>query len=215
MPVPGLTHFEGTAIQVTFAGRRVIDLAAYISPSCPLIGTDLSTCFGRELPVLMAVDFNVKHVDWNSRLSTRRGKVLRAYTDEYSCLIFGPGSPKPNTYNPSVSPDILDIVITNKLSIPVYLITYSALSSDHLPVIIVTTCSSSFHNPPDPPHFSRNDWAKFQTHLDHLVPFVPELHNEKAIDTCVENFSGAVLGAQEATTPKCRPRDNPRLSLPA
>jgi hypothetical protein len=32
-----------------------------------------------------------------------------------------------------------------------------------------------------------------------------------AIDTCVENFFGAVLKALEASTPKCHPRDDPRL----
>ena len=33
-----------------------------------------------------------------------------------------------------------------------------------------------------------------------------------AIDTCVENFSGAVL---QASTPKCRPRDDIRPPIPA
>jgi hypothetical protein len=36
-----------------------------------------------------------------------------------------------------------------------------------------------------------------------------------AIDTCVENFSGAVLKALEASTPKRRPRDDPRSPIPA
>jgi len=36
-----------------------------------------------------------------------------------------------------------------------------------------------------------------------------------AIDTCVENFSGAVLKALAATTPKRRPRDDPRPPIPA
>jgi hypothetical protein len=45
------------------------------------------------LPVLMAGDLNSKHVDWNSRVSTRRGKLLRDYADENSCLIFGADSP--------------------------------------------------------------------------------------------------------------------------
>jgi hypothetical protein len=34
-----------------------------------------------------------------------------------------------------------------------------------------------------------------------------------AIDTCVENFSEAVLRARYASTPKCRPRDYPRPSI--
>ena len=77
MPVPGLTHLEATTIQVTLAGRPVKILAAYLSPSRPLIGTDLTACFGGGLPILMAGDLNAKHVDWTSRLTTSRGKLLR------------------------------------------------------------------------------------------------------------------------------------------
>jgi len=50
--------------------------------------------------------------------------------------------------------------------------------------------------------------------LEELIPFDPEL-DEMAIDTCVENFSGAVLKALAASTPKRRPRDDPRPPIPA
>jgi hypothetical protein len=36
-----------------------------------------------------------------------------------------------------------------------------------------------------------------------------------AIVTCVENFPEAVLRALSASKPKCRPRDDPRHSIPA
>jgi hypothetical protein len=36
-----------------------------------------------------------------------------------------------------------------------------------------------------------------------------------AIDTCVENFYGAVLKALAVSTHKCRPRDDPRPPIPA
>jgi len=163
----------------------------------------------------MAGDLNAKHVDWNSRLNTRRGKILREYADGNSCLIFGPDSPTTNPYNPLVTPDVLDIVITKNLSFPVYLTSYSALSSDHLPVLIDNSCRSSFHNPPDRPDFRLTDWASFQAQLEELIPFDSELHKEVAIDTCVENFSGAVLQALAASTPKRRPRDDPRPPVPA
>jgi hypothetical protein len=73
VPVLGLTHSEATAIQVTLAGKPVKILAVYISPPRPLIRVELTTCFGRGLQVLMAIDLNAKHVDWNSRMTTRRG----------------------------------------------------------------------------------------------------------------------------------------------
>jgi len=71
--VTGLTHLEATTIQVTMAGKPVLILAAYLSPSRPLIGAELTACFGGGLQVLMAGDLNAKHVDWNSRLNTRWG----------------------------------------------------------------------------------------------------------------------------------------------
>ena len=58
----------------------------------------------------------------------------------------------------------------------------------------------------DVPDFRRIDWANFQTHLEDQTPFDPELHNGMAIDTCVENFSSAILKALAASSPKRRPR---------
>jgi hypothetical protein len=156
------------------------------------------------MPVLQAGGLNAKHVHWNSRMTTRRGKLLRDYADENSCLILGPDIPTTNPYKLSATPDVLDIAITQKLTFPVYLTSCSALSSDHLLVIIDTACFSSFQHLPGRPDFRRTDWATFQTHLEDQIPFDLELHNGMAIDTCVEIFSGAVLVALAAYTPKFR-----------
>jgi hypothetical protein len=95
-PVPGFTHLETTVVHVTFDGRLLKIIAAYFSPSGPLIRAELKACFCRGLPVLKAGDFNTKHVDWNSRLTTGQGKLRRDYTYENSCLIFGPDTPITN-----------------------------------------------------------------------------------------------------------------------
>jgi hypothetical protein len=47
--------------------------------------------------------------------------------------------------------------------------------------------------------------------LEVPIPFDQELHNGTAINTCVENFSGAVLKSLAASTPKC---DDPRHPIP-
>jgi len=65
VPVPGLTHLEAIAIQVTLAAKPVLILAAKLSPTHPQIGAELNTCLCRELPVLMARYLNEKHVDFN------------------------------------------------------------------------------------------------------------------------------------------------------
>jgi hypothetical protein len=92
----------------------------------------------------MAGDLNAKHLDWFSRLTTRRGKRLSDYADGNSCLIFGADTQTTNPYNPSANPDVLDIVIIRDIPSSVHLVSCSALSSDHQPVLIDTTCRSSF-----------------------------------------------------------------------
>ena len=61
----------------------------------PLIGVELSAYFGGRLPVLMAGDLKVKHVDLNGS-ERKTGKLLRDYAHENSCLIFGPHTPTTN-----------------------------------------------------------------------------------------------------------------------
>jgi len=163
----------------------------------------------------MAGDLKAKHVEWNSRQYTKRRKLLPDYADENSYLIFGSDSPNTDPYNTSVTPDDLDIVIYKILSIPVYLTSCCALSSDHLPVIIDTSCRSSFQHPQDRYDFRRTDSAYYQTHLEELILFDPELHNEMTIETCVENLSGAILKTLAASNPKRRSRVDPRTSVPA
>jgi hypothetical protein len=130
---------------------------AYLSPSRPLLAADLSACLGGGLPVLIAGDLNVKHVEWNSSVVTRGEKLLRYYADKNSCLIYWPITPTTVTYNLSAIPDVLEIVIMKDLATAVHL-TCSALNLDHLPVMIDTGCRSSFLNPPDRPDQRKSDW---------------------------------------------------------
>ena len=84
----------------------------------------------------MAAELNAKHVVWNSRLSTRRGKLPRDYDDKNSNVTLGPHTPTTNPYNPSATIHVFDIMITKKLSSLLYPIRCSELRSDNLPVLI-------------------------------------------------------------------------------
>jgi hypothetical protein len=97
----------------------------------------------------------------------------------------------------------------------VYMTTCSALSSDHLPVLIDIQCRSSFLNPPDRPDLRKTDWTRFQACLENGLPSNPELPSVMAIDSCVKELSSAISKALTVSTPKSRPRADPRPSLPA
>jgi hypothetical protein len=96
--VSGLKHLEATAIHLVFANRLVKIVAAYLSPTRPLIESDLNECLSEGLLVLMADDINAKHTDWNSRLITTRGALLLDYANRNACLIYGPDSPTTDPY---------------------------------------------------------------------------------------------------------------------
>jgi len=121
------------------ASKPVKILVVYMSPSRPLLASELPACLGGGLPVLMAGRLNAKHIEWNSRLVTKRSRLLRDYADKNSRLIFGPTTPTSIPYKPSATPDVLDIVITKDPVTKVYL-TCSALSSDHSPLLTDTRC---------------------------------------------------------------------------
>jgi hypothetical protein len=97
----------------------------------------------------------------------------------------------------------------------VYLTTISALSSDHLPILIDTHCRSTFLSPPDRLDLRKTDWSKFQACLEAGLPANPDLPNKVAIDTCVKDLSSTISNALTVSTPKCRPRADLRPPIPA
>jgi len=105
VPVKSKKHPEAAAVQVMLASKPVKILAVYLSPSQPVIDSDLSACRGGGLRVPIAGDLNAKNVDWNSRLSTTRGSLLRNYDSEHSCLIDGLDTPTAVPYNSSSTPN--------------------------------------------------------------------------------------------------------------
>jgi hypothetical protein len=154
-------------------------------------------------------------MDWSSRLTRDRGSLLRVYGFRNTSLIYGPDSPTTAPYRQHAIPDVLDIVFVKDVVIPVYLTVWSALTSDHLHILIETKCRSSFQNLPDRPDFTRMDWAAFQACLDDRLPGNPVVSAEEATDECVEELTSAIQEATAASSPRRRPRADPRTPFPA
>jgi hypothetical protein len=93
LPLSILQNPEATAIHLVLATRPVKLVAAYLSPTRPLIESDLTECLSGGFPVFLAGDLNAKCTDWNSRLIKDRGSILRDYANRDSCVIYEPNSP--------------------------------------------------------------------------------------------------------------------------
>ena len=135
VPVSNLRQMEATAICVNIGGRPVKLVAVYLSPLRSLLEGDLLECISGGTPVLLPGDLNAKHKDWNSRLNSPRLVLLRGFASTNSCIVHGPDSPTTIPSCPTVTPDVLDIVVKDFV-LPVNLTVCSALSSDHFPVTV-------------------------------------------------------------------------------
>jgi hypothetical protein len=110
-------------------------------------------------------------------------------------------------------PDVLDIAVVKDFILPLHLSVYSALGSDHLPILIDTKCQLFFQNLLDIPDFTRMDWAAFQACLEDRLPGNPVVNNEEAIDKCIKELIGAIKEATAASGPKRRLCADPRPPL--
>ena len=88
--VPDRTHLEATVIQVILAGKPVKILAAKLSPSRPLIGTNLSTGFCGGLAG--DLNLNAKHVDWTSINSSSQLDAIHTHTHTPQVYVMPPNS---------------------------------------------------------------------------------------------------------------------------
>ena len=136
-------------------GRPVKLVAVYLSPLRSLLDADLSECFG-----FLAGDLNAKHREWNSRVNSPRGVLLRDFATANSCYVHGPDVPTTVPSCPTHTPNVLDIVFVKDFLLPVNLTVCSALSSNHFQVIVDLYGRSSFRTLPDRPCFERVDCTR-------------------------------------------------------
>jgi hypothetical protein len=150
VPIVGLTHLEATAIHTILAGKPVKFFAAYLSFGRTLIGVDLDACFGGGLPVLLAGDLNAKPC-WLELSVDHEGETHALLRRRKPLSDLGPDNKPTNSYHPSVTPDVLDIVVTSDLRSPVHL----ASCLHYIKTTSLYSSSQSFHHPPVRPTSDR------------------------------------------------------------
>jgi hypothetical protein len=106
----------------------------------------------------VAGGLNAKQMDWNFRLTTARGSVLRDYVSRNSCCIYDLAAHTKNTIHGDFH--------CQGFRRSVHLTACPALSWDHPPVLIDTTCLSSFQKLLACPYLTRLNWERIQACLE-------------------------------------------------
>jgi hypothetical protein len=138
---------EGTAIQLWIGKEPIILVSAY-NPPGKFIERDLDLLLNIAKKVILAGDFNAKHIAWGSRHNNTAGQSLLSHYYQNNYIIAAPRHPTFYPDRPTLSPDILDIALLGNVLIKHKIRTLGHLAnSDHRPVVLSL---SSHFEPAEP-----------------------------------------------------------------
>jgi hypothetical protein len=145
--------------------------------------------------VLLAGDFNAKHVSWNNFKNCNKGKALIQLCSNHSFSINSPDYP---TLFPSVGkPSTVDLALSKCLSGISNLKVINDLSSDHLPILFDISSFKSISSKNQIFDYSRANWKLFREEILLNLNFndciQSDLDSTKKIDDYIEDLNELVL----------------------
>jgi hypothetical protein len=148
-------------------------------------------------------DYNAKHPQWGSRLTTPKGRELFKTMTANNMYSLSTGEP---TYWPTDRrkiPDVLDFCVIKGIN-ENYVMVQSCfdLSSDHSPIIITLNAQISRKKKPPTLCNHKTDWVAFQEILDTDINCSIPLKSEHDIDTAIENICQNIQKAAWNSTPE-------------
>lgn len=162
IPNFNIVNLEHAAVNILMSDNRPITIiAAYNSPSKPLLASDLSQIFPSSDRIILGGDLNAKNRLWNSRTTTTRGRTLAAHAASNNYSVVGPDQP---THYGTGRPDVLDVFLLNNIEYSSTVHTQTVLSSDHNPIIL------DWHDIPVQHSEKQINWRKFTDLLKNTQP---------------------------------------------
>ena len=111
-PLPKMSGLEATAVCLHLQNqKRLIFISAYLPPTITIAQADLDAVFSSHCPVVLAGDFNCKHIAWNNVTVNSNGDSLLAYCLNTAISINYPDQPTHYPYNSH--PSVLDIAVSH------------------------------------------------------------------------------------------------------
>ena len=173
LPSYQTNKIQATTVEIKTTPWR-LTVAAIYSPPRHSISTDEYKDFLQTLGnrFIVGGDWNAKHTQWGSRLTTTKGRNLwRAMSDSNYDYISN-GAPTYWPTDPRKLPDLLDFFVSHGLPRDNYLIHSNFdLSSDHTPVII-SLSTAAINKPP-----SKTDYKKHR--LEYISALLRRKHKTK------------------------------------
>nr|AMS38375.1 hypothetical protein [Bactrocera tryoni] len=196
-------EFQTTTISVESSFGK-ISITAIYSPPRHNIKMDLYTelILKHHGKFIMGGDFNAKHSQWGSRVTTPKGRELFKAVMATGCDFMSTGKP---TYWPSDTrklPDLIDFFITRQISKTFITMENGLdLNSDHSPVYLIL--NGHLKEIDIPPYLSNRhtDWEYFKVMLDKNIDFKVNITTQDILEDEVHTFTKTIQESAWKSTP--------------
>lgn len=210
-----LPFLQATTISINeWIGK--LTLSAVYCPPRYTIDKDQFTDYFNSLGTrfIAGGDYNAKHPQWGSRLTTPKGRQLWKAMSENNLYHLSTGQP---TYWPSDRekiPDLLDFCVIkgisqNNLNIE----SCFDLSSDHSPIIATLSSKVLTRTIPLKLHNNRTNWEKYRQKIQQQITPDIKLKTTNDIDSAITMFQQVITQSAMESTPTTKARTNMQIEV--
>lgn len=196
-------HIQATTISVQDKNGNFNVSSVYCQPK-PKINKDMFSQFFQTLGkrFIAGGDWNAKHIHWGSRLTTTRGKELKACLDMKHLVTLSTAEPTHWPGDPKKLPDTIDFFITAGLSRLNFQIE-SCLdgSSNHVPVILTMSALVMHRENRNYIYNKHTDWNSFRDLVETKLDLKICLKTPDDIEDAALNFFHIIQEACWMCTP--------------
>ena len=192
---PNCLGLESTIININTAMGNLSIVSCYNSPNSTLSENDFNLLNGLGNKIIIAGDFNAKHVRFRCNTTNANGHKLCKYTDDLNLIICPPTSAtRIPPIGQSGRPEILDLIIIKNVIIGSEIEVIPDLSSDHLPLCFTWGIEGDDNQLKYKKYVT--NWTHYQERLNQ--EYFP--YNELNINTKVATLEQAILQAHTSST---------------
>ena len=192
-----------TAIRVQFKTKMITVAAIYNPPRHYLKTEEYVSLFNTlDYSFIIGGDWNAKHTNFGSRVSTAKGRELYHAILDTNSQVLSTGNPTFYSSNQSIKPDLLDFFVVKNISINYLTINEcDELSSDHSPIILTLSERVILKDNQFSLTNRRTNWDLFRIELANLININPVDPTKESIDYEVTQLTSLIQSTLIENTP--------------
>uniref|UniRef100_A0A1B0D7Y4 Endonuclease/exonuclease/phosphatase domain-containing protein n=1 Tax=Phlebotomus papatasi TaxID=29031 RepID=A0A1B0D7Y4_PHLPP len=181
-------YIQATSVEIWCWGAPLVLSAVYCPPKHNIKKEQFVSFFNTLGPKFVAAgDWNAKHPQWGSRLTSPRGRELFHAMQSKNYVHLSTGQPTYWPSDPQKRPDVIDFGVAGGINPTRCKLTSSLdLTSDHTPVILDLLTRAEVYERSCTLYNKYTDWNVFREDLDDRLMIPNSITSPSELDSAVE-----------------------------